>query len=153
MLPPLRERREDLGLLVGDLLQASASRPDHVPVLAPEVARAFFFHRWPFNVRELRQCLARAAALARDERAIVLDHVPPAVSLALSAAATIAGGEGADEAGGDASGEARLRRQLELLLQQHKGNVAEVARAMGKARMQVHRWMKRFGIEPDRFRS
>jgi transcriptional regulator with GAF, ATPase, and Fis domain len=154
MLPPVRERREDIGLLVGDLLQAAAQRPDSVPLLAPEVARAFFFHGWPFNVRELRQCLARATALARDERVIVLGHLPPAVSVALSGSGAIASREAdSPEAGADASGEARLRRQLELLLEQHNGNVAEVARAMGKARMQVHRWMKRFGIEAGRFRS
>ena len=46
----------------------------------------------------------------------------------------------------------RLRAQLEELLALHGGNVAEVARALGKARMQVHRWMKRFDIDPERFR-
>jgi hypothetical protein len=38
------------------------------------------------------------------------------------------------------------------LLGQHEGNVAEVARAMGKARMQIHRWVKRLGIDPGRYR-
>jgi transcriptional regulator with GAF, ATPase, and Fis domain len=48
--------------------------------------------------------------------------------------------------------EARLRAQLESLLTEHGGNIAEVARALGKARMQVHRWLKRFAIDPERYR-
>jgi transposase-like protein len=42
---------------------------------------------------------------------------------------------------------------LVTLLEEHGGNVSAVARAMGKARMQVQRWMKRFGLEPSAFHS
>jgi transcriptional regulator of acetoin/glycerol metabolism len=45
-----------------------------------------------------------------------------------------------------------LRGALIALLTAHGGNVAEVARAMGKARMQVHRWLKRFDIDLASFR-
>jgi len=54
--------------------------------------------------------------------------------------------------GHPAAGDALLRAQLEGLLVEHEGNVAEVARALGKARMQVHRWLKRFVIDPERYR-
>jgi transcriptional regulator of acetoin/glycerol metabolism len=74
-------------------------------------------------------------------------HLPPVVRAALSGEA--ADGEPADDA--STEGE-RLRAQLEALLREHAGNVAEVARAMGKARMQIHRWLKRFDIDPDRYR-
>jgi transcriptional regulator of acetoin/glycerol metabolism len=43
----------------------------------------------------------------------------------------------------------QLRAELLEQLARHRGNLAEVARAMGKARMQVHRWCKRFGVDPD----
>jgi transcriptional regulator of acetoin/glycerol metabolism len=42
--------------------------------------------------------------------------------------------------------------ELRSLLAQHKGNVAAVGREFGKERMQVHRWMKRYGIEVDQYR-
>jgi DNA-binding NtrC family response regulator len=145
-LPPLRERREDLGLLVADLLGAIAPPPGTV-TLAPDVARALFSYDWPLNVRELRQCLARASALAGTARVIERGHLPPAI-------ASMAGARSAPlpaEAGELQDGP-RLQAQLEALLAEHEGNVAEVARAMGKARMQVHRWMKRHGIDPKRFR-
>jgi transcriptional regulator with GAF, ATPase, and Fis domain len=46
-----------------------------------------------------------------------------------------------------------LRLRLLGLLSTERGNVAEVARAMGKARMQVQRWMKRFGVDPAAYRD
>jgi transcriptional regulator of acetoin/glycerol metabolism len=39
------------------------------------------------------------------------------------------------------------------LLEQHRGNISHVARDLGKARMQVHRWMKRFDLDPGAFRD
>jgi transcriptional regulator with GAF, ATPase, and Fis domain len=44
------------------------------------------------------------------------------------------------------------REELIALLRQHGGNVAAVARVMGKARMQVHRWLKRYELDLDDFR-
>ena len=46
-----------------------------------------------------------------------------------------------------------LRGQLEALLREHRGNVAAVARAMGKGRMQIHRWLARFELDVDRYRD
>ena len=43
--------------------------------------------------------------------------------------------------------------ELRALLVQHQGNVAAVGRELGKARMQIHRWMKRYGIAVDEFRD
>jgi transcriptional regulator with GAF, ATPase, and Fis domain len=46
-----------------------------------------------------------------------------------------------------------LRSRLLALLSAERGNVAQVARAMGKARMQVQRWMTRFGVDPAAYRD
>jgi hypothetical protein len=50
------------------------------------------------------------------------------------------------------SDEAKLREELVLKLAQYDGNLADVARSMGKARMQIHRWLNRLGIDPGVFR-
>jgi len=42
--------------------------------------------------------------------------------------------------------------QLELLLTEHQGNVSEVARALGKTRTLVYKWLQKAGIDPERFR-
>jgi transcriptional regulator of acetoin/glycerol metabolism len=39
------------------------------------------------------------------------------------------------------------------LLEEHRGNLSAVSRAVGKDRKQIHRWLKRYGLDPDGFRS
>ena len=146
-LPPLRARRMDLGLLVASLLRRLApDRADSV-MLTPAAGQALFRHDWPLNTRELEQCLARALALAGDEP-IDLHHLP----------ATVTAPRGAAPAGPSPDArfserDARLRLELLEELARHQGNLADVARAMGKARMQVHRWCRRFGIDPNLYRG
>jgi len=139
-LPPVRERREDLGLLIGTLIERlSGTRAEDVAFTEAAV-RALYRHDWPHNVRELEKCLAAALVLSHGGP-IDIPHLSPAVR---------AGPESdADPALDDEA----LRARLVELLAQHDGNVSAVARAMGKARMQIHRWMKRFGLEPDPFRK
>jgi DNA-binding NtrC family response regulator len=62
-LPPLRERREDLGLLLAALLRRAAPRAGEVQ-LRPTTARALLAHTWPENTREVERRLATAIALA-----------------------------------------------------------------------------------------
>ncbi len=138
-LPPLRERREDLGLLVAHLLERITGEPDAGGTTFTEAAaRALFRHDWPHNVRELEKVLSAAVVLAAGQP-IDLAHLGPA--LASAPAAPVPGEEGEE-----------LRARLVELLTVHEGNISAVARAMGKARMQIHRWMRRFGIGPDEFR-
>ena len=142
-LPPLKERREDIGLLVAALLRELQPTTDGVE-LSIEVGRALLRYDWPLNIRELGHCLTRACTLAVGHP-LELRHLPPPVRATLEAVAEC-------EAPAALSGEERLRAQLEGLLVQHEGNVAEVSRVLGKARMQVHRWLKRFAIDPARYR-
>jgi transposase-like protein len=46
----------------------------------------------------------------------------------------------------------RLREELVAKFAEHGGNVSRVAQAMGKARSQIQRWMRRFEIHPDKYR-
>jgi transcriptional regulator with AAA-type ATPase domain len=138
-LPPLRARREDLGLLVRALL---ARRPGGVSAsFTPAAARMLHAYDWPLNVRELEKVLASAVALAKG-RAIDVADLPDVVRTppAPSSAAT------------SSSGDDALKAKLVALLETHRGNIAAVARAVGKDRMQVHRWVRRFAIDLDAFR-
>jgi transposase-like protein len=46
-----------------------------------------------------------------------------------------------------------LRAELVRALGEHRGNVSAVARELGKARVQIRRWCRRFGLDPDTFRG
>ena len=129
-LPPLRERPEDLPLLVGLLLRKLA--PDRLVTLAPDAAEALLEHPWPLNVRELEQALAGALALSGGGP-IGAGHLPPAVT-----------GRPPRELSPE---ESRHREELLEHLRQHNGNVSAVARVLGKHRTQVVRWLARYQIQ------
>ncbi|HLU68032.1 MAG TPA: sigma 54-interacting transcriptional regulator, partial [Kofleriaceae bacterium] len=77
-LPPLRERREDLGLLIGALLRKLAGPAAGGVTLTEAAARALFRYDWPHNVRELEKVLGAALVLAGDQP-LDLPHLGEAV--------------------------------------------------------------------------
>jgi len=77
-LPSVRERREDLGLLIRALLRRKLARSMDEVGFTCEAARALFLHGWPRNVRELEKALEAALVLAGRER-IGPHHLPAAV--------------------------------------------------------------------------
>ena len=138
-LPPLRQRREDLGLLIRTLAIASH---DEV-TLSRTAARALMLHEWPFNIRQLEKVLTLGLAL-RDGPMLTIEHLeslanpeptPPQGAAPLAVQVLLADTD--DE----------RRAQLVELLKEHNGNISRVAAATGKARMQIHRWIKRYGID------
>ena len=143
-LPALRDRREDLGLLIAALLDRLApDRKDRL-TLAPEAARALIRHDWPYNVRELEKALGAALVVAGNATRIDVDHLPPSVRSGYKRIV--------EEEPASLSPEDHERRdQIVALLREHKGNVSAVARAMGKARMQLQRWIKRYRIDPAKY--
>jgi transcriptional regulator with AAA-type ATPase domain len=147
---PLRERREDFGLLVACVLADPALRELKPEALAlhPELARALLEYDWPRNIRELRQDLIAAAVLAEGDR-IDLSHVHKSLSLGPSAAAQT---QPSDSDANDPA-ELGLREELKAQLLECDGNLSEVARRMGKARTQVQRWMRRFALDRARYRQ
>jgi len=77
-IPPLRDRREDIPLLVHHFLARSArqqGRSDE-PLVMSSAMRQLLHHRWPGNVRELENALEHAMVLSRG-RAIEAGHLPP----------------------------------------------------------------------------
>jgi transcriptional regulator of acetoin/glycerol metabolism len=147
-LPPLRHRREDLGLLLADVLR-TIDPGQSLQRLSPEAARALLTSAWPLNVRQLTQSLTRALALVTDGVLRARDWEPAAVTAAPRdrevAAPTVSVARLSAE-------EEQLREKLLALLSAERGNVTEVAKNLGKARMQVQRWMKRFGVDPAVYR-
>ena len=139
-LPPLRERREDVPLLISTLMRKLASdRPD--VTFTPEAAQLLLEYTWPLNIRELEHALG--GALARSSgRPIEPQDLPAAVR------------DPADQARFEkvSPEEEKQRTELIALLGRHRGNLAAVARAMGRHRTQVLRWMERYGLDANPFR-
>jgi transcriptional regulator with PAS, ATPase and Fis domain len=131
-LPPLSARREDLGTIVAAVLRRHArDRAEHVRLTGAAALR-IATAPWPHNARELDKAIEVALALTPGDATIEVEHLP----------------EEAPESTDDAA----TRARLEALLEEHRGNVSRVAREMGKARMQIQRWLKRFHLDPATYR-
>jgi PAS domain S-box len=75
MIPPLRERGEDIGLLAYYFLTQCNAKYKKRLVFSPEVVRVFKDHDWPGNVRELQNCVEHAVIMC-PEGEIGLSHLP-----------------------------------------------------------------------------
>jgi DNA-binding NtrC family response regulator len=153
-LPALRHRREDLFRLVRHFLEASGQRDARVsfPYLL-----AIAHYDWPYNVRELESAVKLSLALA-DGRELDLPHLPASVQHALDHHGTVRTRESMPPASAakiSTAGRSQAPDEAELraLLVRHRGNIAAVGRELGKERMQIHRWLKRYGIDIEDFRD
>jgi DNA-binding NtrC family response regulator len=138
-VPPLRERRDDILLLVRHYLQAAGSRLS----IAADAAEALLVHDWPYNVRELRNVVEGAMRPVRGDRAIEIEHLPAALGQRLAErmlepAAALPLGRAPES-----------REELERILRQHDWNVTKVATLLGRDRKQIYRWCETLGIDLD----
>jgi DNA-binding NtrC family response regulator len=80
-LPPLRERREDIPVLVTHFVRRAAERLGHSVSITPHVLAMLTEYAWPGNVRELRNAIERAAVLSGngplDCEAFTVGGIPP----------------------------------------------------------------------------
>ena len=165
-LPPLRARREEIGLIAADLLERMHPERAHEARFALDAARALFLYHWPLNVRELEKSLDTAIVLAGTDpiklthlpdslrRVAIRSKPPPRFDIALEPPP---GAEPDDVPPPSerplTEAERRHRDEICALLREHSGNVSAVARVLGKARMQVQRWLRRYQLDPASFRS
>ena len=141
-LPPLRNRVEDLGVLTAHFLgRASSSVKFEQPAF-----RALALHGWPLNVRELEKIISTAAVLTGGDKPIALRDLPEPIARVLTAPAAVGAGVRRT------SGPSPTPAQIEESLRRFDGNVADVSRELGKHRAAVWRWIKKFGLDPQKFR-
>lgn len=142
-LPPLRERAEDIPLLVAHFLQKLAAESGRTLTLAPEALSALIAYRWPGNVRELLNALESVAALNRSG-VITLQDLPPkllpgseqarAVDLLFAELPSL---------------EQLSRRYLNYVLKMTGNNKSHAADIMGISRNTLYRMTHRLPLEDD----
>lgn len=154
-IPPLRERSEDIPLLIKYFSSRSAALLglSKLPQMSPEVQNSLTAYDWPGNVRELENAVYRALVLAEDEQ-LSVHHMLP-VSAWGGASHTVSA------PAGDKNFKT-LRRQvaqdftknyLESCLRLYGGNVTLAANALGMRRTSLQRLLKRVGLDAGKFRG
>jgi transcriptional regulator of acetoin/glycerol metabolism len=138
-LPPLRERKEDIFQLAHHFLENAGGGALRV---MPSFMIGLVHHSWPYNVRELEASMRRAVALAVDG---TIDERLVPDPLVETARAPSPKDEAKDDGASESDG-IPTQAELRALFTEHGGNVSAVARALGKDRTQIRRWMKRHGL-------
>ncbi len=156
-IPPLRERPEDIPLLVHHFVERMNERFGRkIRGVAPAALEALSRYRWPGNVRELRNAIEGVFALATND-VIELRDLPPRI------AAARAGGGGAACAG-ESSGAAPLpplektlqeteRRLILRALELAEGNKSRAAEMLKVSRKRIYRKLEEYGIPADELRG
>jgi transcriptional regulator with PAS, ATPase and Fis domain len=75
LVPPLRERKEDVIALARMFIARLAPDPAAPPELASDAVQALRAHSWPGNVRELRNVIERAMAYAPVPEVLHVEHL------------------------------------------------------------------------------
>ena len=142
-LPPLRERLEDLPLLVEHF--ARTIRPRQPYRFTPDAMARLATHRWPGNIRELANLVERLTILGRDP--VEEDDVRPMLPVRRDMAVSNHDG-GSSLPLSDALDDYE-RGLIASALQRADGNVAEAARALQTDRANLYRRMRRLGLRGD----
>jgi DNA-binding NtrC family response regulator len=138
-VPPLRDRREDIPLLLRAFLDAAGRRDLEVPV---EIQEQLMALPWPGNVRELRN-LAERWAVTLEGSSIGPTDLPEET----------ARGAPVRPSPFREALQRFEREYFERLLAEARGNVSEAARAAGLPRPTLHARLLALGLDPARFRS
>ena len=154
-LPPLRERREDIAILVGELLVQLAPGVGTPLRIAKDALDVIVSHDWPGNVRELRNVLERAAYLARaaGQDEIRLGSLPFVGASSGSSAETaglppFAAGKSYRDSRTEWE-EVFEKRFVSWLLARHEGNISAAARDADMDRKYLHKLAKKHGLHPS----
>jgi len=165
-LPPLRERREDIPLLVNYFLAKLAKDLGRKPKsIAAAAVKALEKYHWPGNVRELENVIRRAHVIAKGD-ALLTGDLPPEVTGQSAPAGPMAAAPG-DGAPGDAASLARQLFQVarrdpklkvipaverELVIQALKetaNNQVHAAKLLGITRATLRKRIEKFGIQRE----
>lgn len=155
-VPPLRERREDIPILVNHFLDMYSKRfGKFVKRPSYEVMARLMAHKWPGNVRELQNAIERAVVLTRDGD-IRLDDIyqntPYERSDEPATASNPAPSNGVELCFAEAR-EVFEKTFIRDLLTKTKGNISQTARLSGKHRVEIYRLLEKYHIDPQEFRN
>lgn len=142
-MPPLREHKEDIPLLVEHFLEKSAAKMNkHIKNITPQALKKIMIYSWPGNVRELENVIECAAVMVRDdlinEDMVVLSN------------------QKMDESAFRSFRESKQdfeRNYLIELMKISRGNISQAAKLAGKYRADLYALLEKYSLNPLEFRK
>ncbi len=167
-IPPLRDRRDDIPLLVNYFLKKTGHDSQRKPKsIAAAAVRALEKYHWPGNVRELENVIRRAHVIAKSEAILPADLPPEVTGQSSGATAALPPGVAGDAATSDATALARQLFQIakrdpklkvlpaverELVIEALKetgDNQVQAAKLLGITRATLRKRIEKFGIQRE----
>ncbi|GAB4349599.1 MAG: sigma-54 dependent transcriptional regulator [Candidatus Abyssubacteria bacterium] len=152
-IPPLRDRKEDLPLLVDVFLKKlNKFYPKRIRAVHPLTMEAFQKYHWPGNIRELENLMERAYIL--ETSSVLTPESFPRELFAANAAMPWDEGDSIPSL-------ADIRRKgleqietsyLKRLLEAHRGRINDTAKAAGITPRQLHKLMKKYALRKEDFK-
>ena len=143
-LPPLKERGDDLSLLVSHFIGLSCKEMGkNVHDLDEEVMKLFKKYEWPGNIRELKNIIHYACAFCMGE-IIHKEHLPPEF---LEAESTLSPEQHVKDANSAVLHKGSEKESILAILEQTDWNKAKTARILGVSRATLYSKLLRFGIQ------
>jgi two-component system, NtrC family, response regulator HydG len=134
-LPPLRDRREDIPLLINSFIHhLNKKTGKNIRGVNHDAMEAFMQYHWPGNIRELKNTMEYSFVTAEGS-AITLDHLPKKINSPSPVTAA------------PKQEKSNEKHQLIQALQQTKGNQSKAARLLNINRVTVWNRMKKYGID------
>ena len=142
LLPPLRERGDDILMLAKCFLQRFAAGANKSELaFDAEALRALSKYTWPGNVRELENCVRRAVIMAEGARISASDLELDNQPVTANGAMTI-----------KEAREAVERQMVERALQKFSGKITPAAAELGLSRPTLYELMEKLGVASERFK-
>ncbi len=142
VVPPLRERRDDIPVLVrhfiGEYARTNGMKPK---TILPEAMQILMHYHWPGNVRELRNIVERMMIMVRKET-IGLEEIPPAIRGEPARTRLTSYGGSLREARQAFEGDYILQK-----LRENDWNVSQTAKILKIERSNLHRKIKHLGLD------
>ena len=154
-VPPLRERKGDVALLVPFFMEYFSSVHGHRPKrISKEALAVLEQYQWPGNIRELKNIVERMMIMVSKEE-IGVEQIPPAILLAVGRQSPVATDAAPtmdalvpENATYREARDAFERQYLRAMLEHHGWNISKTAEAISLERSNLHKKIKQLGIEP-----
>jgi DNA-binding NtrC family response regulator len=149
-IPPLRQRREEIPHLSTLFLREAGERLGKRDVqLSSEVLQLFAHYHWPGNVRQLRNEVQRAVALAPPGGTVEPEHLSPDLTVPETSAEPLTAAKVALRPGQSLAAlvDDVERDLISEMLTHHSGNISESARSLGLTRRGLYLKLRRLGLE------
>jgi DNA-binding NtrC family response regulator len=149
-MPPLRERTDDIPLLVEHFLKINAYGGRERLHVTPDAMACLTRYPWPGNIRELRNVIERLSVLA-DSQVLTVDALPPAMVKAAQEPSQPSGSDrppdvSRTDGGGDLTLDDVERHHILRTLERHRWNKKRVAGILGIDTKTLYNKLRRYGV-------